>query len=185
MDEVTFYRLALGLAGVLAGALGVWLFRLNPGKLAAVEPLPRWRGAGAVLGLLALIWCIPHARPIVFNWMLPLLWPMAVAGAVLGYWYLDYLFSRALGGIFILAAYYFVHSSFDFHTPGMAVLAIVYWGLGILGIAFSGKPCWMRDVLRSCCRPEPRYRWLYGSFLVILALLSFAGAALTPGGGVK
>ncbi|MBR4957597.1 MAG: hypothetical protein IKZ31_07535, partial [Lentisphaeria bacterium] len=119
---------------------------------------------------------------IVFNWMLPMLYPAVIVFTVLAWFFLDYLLSRALGGLFILSAYYFVYSAFNWHTPYLAVFSILYWLLGIAGICFSGKPCWMRDVLRLCC-DSPRYRYAAAGFSFILAAASILAAILTNAGG--
>jgi hypothetical protein len=113
--------------------------------------------------------------------MLPLLYPAAILFTVLSWFFLDYLFSRALGGILILGAYYFVYGAFNFHTPGLAAFSILYWIAGITGICFSGKPCLMRDLLRSCCQ-SARIRWTAAGFCAILSAASILAAVLTKGG---
>ena len=81
MDGFLVYRIALAAAGAVLLGLALWFARLKPDALPRWEPLPRNRWAGAVLGLIALLWCVPYARPIAFDWMVPLLYPLAVAGA--------------------------------------------------------------------------------------------------------
>ncbi len=174
MFEEKIYFGAQIVSILLMLGLTVWVFRLREDKLSKVESIPRNRSVGGILGLLGLIWAIPHAQPIVFNWMLPLLWPMAIGGAVAAYLLLDYLFSRAVGGILILGAYYFVHSAFEFHTQGLALIAICYWIWGILGICFSGKPCWMRDLIRKSCK-DWRYRLALGLLSATTALITLVG----------
>lgn len=181
MSDMNIYVVAQVVAIVLSVAIGVWVLRLNAGKLAKVEPLARERKVGGILGLVGLLWVIPHAEPIVFNWMLPLLYPLAIGGAIASYYLLDYLFSRAIGGIFILTGYYFVHAAFEFHTPTIVLSALGYWGLAIVGICFSGKPHWMRDLVRKCCA-EKRYRWITGLFFITLSLITLVG--LLSGMGV-
>lgn len=180
MSELVVYQIAQGCAAVIAVALAVWVGRLKEASLVKVEPLPRNRIAGAVLGLVALLWCIPHARPIAFEWMQPWLLWIAIGGAIAGYFFMDYLLSRAIGGLFILIAYYFVHGAFEFHTPGMAVISILYWILGIIGICFSGKPCWMRDLLRKCCA-DRKYRIGLAVYFAVLGVATLAGLILEKG----
>lgn len=181
MNELTIFRAALILAAILEAGTAFWLFRRTPAKQEQTDRLPRNKYAGIALGFLALLWCVPHAEPIVFNWMLPLLYPAAILFTVLSWFFLDYLFSRALGGILILGAYYFVYGAFNFHTPGLAAFSILYWIAGITGICFSGKPCWMRDLLRSCCQ-SARIRWTAAGFCAILSAASILAAVLTKGG---
>ena len=60
------------------------------------EELPRKRGAGAVLGLLALLFFIPNVEPMFSaKENLTVLVIAAIVLTVLCYLYLDYLFSRA------------------------------------------------------------------------------------------
>ena len=108
MSEWNIFRAALILAAFLEAGSAVWLFRLNPAKQEQTDRLPRNKKAGIVLGFLALLWCVPHAEPIVFNWMLPWLYPAVILFTVLSWFFLDYLFSRAVGGLLILGTYYFV-----------------------------------------------------------------------------
>ena len=178
MDGFLLYRIALGAAGAALLVLALWFARLKMDALPRWEPLPRNRRAGAVLALIALLWCVPYAQPIAFDWLVPLLYPLAVLGAVLGYFFLDFLLVRAAGGLFILTAYYFVHAAFEFHAPLCAALSIGYWLLGIGGICLSGKPCWGRDLIRFGCR-SARGRYATAALLAALALLSFAGALQT------
>jgi hypothetical protein len=169
MNESLLFKIALGATGLLALALAFRLFTLKPEDLNRYEKLPRNRTWGGLLAFAALVWCIPHERVVVFDWMLPLLWPFAVAGTVLGILYLDFLLSRAVGGLLILLAYYFVHGAFDYSLPGGEWLAILMWILGIAGIALSGKPCWLRDFIRLACA-RPGVRLGGGVYFVLLGL---------------
>ncbi len=177
MNEELFFRGSLLLAALIWAALGCWTYTLNGDKLPRWEKLPRNRAVGALLGCAALIWCIPHARPVVFDWMVPYLWPMAIGGTVLGYCFLDYLFARAAGGLLILVSYHFVHGTFDFHTQGAPFLAILYWIIGVFGICISGKPYWLRDLLRALCG-KVRLRLFTCGFLLLLGVATLLGGLL-------
>ena len=146
MNDWMIFQAGLLGAAALSAVIGILILRLNPEKTAAAEAVARWRLAGSILGLIALIWCVPHARPICFGWMLDYLYPAAVAGAVLGYYFLDYHFSRAMGGIMILSSYFFVHGAFDWHTPGLPVVSVnrtgmegdmQFWGGSFITNAFG------------------------------------------------
>ena len=180
MSELVLYRAALIFAAALELLFAGWVLKLRPEDREKTDRIPRARKTGIALGFLALLWCVPHARPIVFDWMLPLLYPTVIVCSVLAYFFVDYLLSRALGGLFILGAYFFVHGAFDYHTPGTAWISILYWILGIAGICFSGKPCWMRDWLRKC-DADARFRRGTALYAVVLALTSIAAAILTKG----
>lgn len=181
MNDWMIFQAGLLSAAVISAAIGIWILRLTPEKTEMAEPVARLRLAGSVLGLAALIWCVPHARPICFGWMLDWLYPAAVAGAVLGYYFLDYHFSRAMGGILILSSYFFVHGAFDWHTPGLPVVSVIFWIMGIMGICFGGRPCWMRDLLRKCCAVKG-WRWMTGGYFLVLCGALLWTFFLTPGG---
>lgn len=175
MSDLTVYRLILTITAAASFAAAGWIFRLRPAATIRAEALPRNRMLGGPLGIFALLCCVPHAEPIVFGWMLPLLYPAAVAGGVLAFFYLDYLFSRAFAGIMILGAYSVVHGAWEFHAPLAAYLSIAAWVWGGAGIAFSGKPCWMRDVIRRCCA-SALWRGGWGGALAANGVLMLAGA---------
>lgn len=177
MNHYHFFLIALGLTGAAAAAAAVWCLRLRPAGLPKYEKLPRNRFWGGLLGTAALLWYVPYARVVVFDFMVPLLWPLALVCAVLGYCYLDYLFSRALGGVFVLLAYFFVHGAFAWNLPGAAALSVGMWLLGCLGIAFSGKPCWMRDLIRKMCASPPVRRG-FAAYFALLGIVCLTVLAL-------
>jgi hypothetical protein len=169
------YTAALIIAAITAASIGITAYRMNPQRLPQYESLPRWRGSGAVLAFLGLLWCIPHATPIVWNWMLPWLFPLVIICTVLAYLFLDYLLSRAIGGLLILSAYSLLHESFTFHTPLAAVLTIFCWALGIAGLFLSAKPHLLRDFIRCLSSSS---RWRLGT---LLFFAGFAGITLFAG----
>ncbi len=166
--------ITLAFTAALSLGAGIWTLRLNPERLPEAEKIPRERYFAAGLALFDLLCCVPHARPIAFDWMLPLLYPAAVAGAVLGFLFLDYLFSRAFGGLLILAAYSIVHGAWEFSLPAAGLFCIAAWLFGGFGIAISGKPCWMRDVIRKCAG-KPAWKWTVGAAFSLNGLLMLAG----------
>jgi hypothetical protein len=152
MANYNIYCCSLIIAAVIAAVIGIWCRQTNQANLSFWEKLPRNRTAGTILGFLALLWCVPHATPIVWDWMQGWLYPLVFICAVLGCFFLDYLFSRALGGIFILSAIYFLHESFTFHTPAAWILALISWTIGIAGLFLSAKPHLLRDFIRLIAR---------------------------------
>ena len=148
VTDYNIYCYGLLAAAVIAAVIGMWCWKMTPATLALWEKLPRNRTAGTIIGFLALLWCVPHATPIVWDWMQGWLYPLVFICTVLGCLFLDYLFSRALGGIFILGAIYFLHESFTFHTPAAWILAIICWTIGIAGLFLSAKPHLLRDFIR-------------------------------------
>ena len=61
MNELLFYRIALGAAGILFALFAAWTFRLSPGNLSRFEAWPRRRLPGMLIGWAALAICVPHA----------------------------------------------------------------------------------------------------------------------------
>lgn len=152
MNAYQIYITALIACGLASLVVALWAVRMNLERLPKWESLPRSKNFAVVLVLLCLLWCVPQAKPIVWDWLLPWLYPLAVAFSILAFMFLDYLFSRAIGGVFILLTYYFVHEAFTFHSPAMALFAIMCWGLGIAGLFFSGKPHLLRDLIRKLAK---------------------------------
>ena len=57
MNELLFYRIALGAAGILFALFAAWTFRLSPGNLSRFEAWPRRRLPGMLIGWAALAIC--------------------------------------------------------------------------------------------------------------------------------
>ncbi len=185
MEKIWILRVVFILSSLILVLIGGWYCRLRPENLAKFEPWPRNRLWGMILGWVALIICVPHAQVVSPGFLQPLLWPLAIVLPVLSYFHLDYLLARSVGGLAILGAYYYIHLSFDLHSPGAPLLAVLAWIFGLGGIWVSGKPCALRDWIRAGARSS---RWRIGSaaFLWLLAavLLVSAIAANTPGKGI-
>ncbi|QSH41723.1 hypothetical protein P0136_06565 [Lentisphaerota bacterium ZTH] len=177
MNDFTIYKLVLLLAAVLSGGIVWFILRLKSDNITRWEALPRNRYAGVVLGFLCLLWCIPQAKPIVWTWMLSWLFPLAVVFSVIGFFFLDYLFARAVGGFFILTAYYMVHESFTYHTAHGAVFAVMCWTLGIAGLFFSGKPYLLRDILRKIAVSR-KYKYVTAAFFAAFGLFCFSAGII-------
>ena len=180
MNELSLFRIALTVAGVLLALFAVWTSRLSPENLPRWESLPRRRLPGLLIGWAALIICVPHAAVVAPGILVPLLWPLAIAVPILGYFFVDYPLARALGGIAILGSYYLIHKCFEWHTPFAGVLTVLAMLFGIVGIWVSGKPCSSRDWIRLCAR-FGSWRAASAGFWSILALALFWGAAMTAG----
>ena len=170
MTEYQIYTMALIASGLFSLVIAFWAGKMSPENLSKWESLPRDRNIAVVIVFLCLLWCVPQAKPIVWDWMLPWLYPMAVVFSILGFMYLDYLFARAAGGFFILLTYYFVHEGFTFHTPWLAFFAVMCWALGILGLFFSGKPHLCRDFIRGLAK-SPRIRYTALSYFAVFGVL--------------
>ncbi len=175
MNPLAIYTTALFALTISMIGAGVFSLRLSPENLTRFEPIPRNRIVGGILTFIALLWCVPHVRPIIWTSWLPFLYPLVILCTVLAVAYLDNLFSRALGGFMILVAYYFLHASFTYHSIGVIIFSLLCWGLGIVGIFFSGKPFLMRDLIRKCAASPG---WRVGTAIYCFA---FALSALVAG----
>lgn len=125
------------------------IYKLRSENIVFFEKLCRNKQLGVIIGFPLICWCVPHAQAIIFAWAESYLWYAAVVLTVLSYFYLDYLFARALGGAFIIGAYYFVHGAYEFQVPFAIMLTVVSWLWGIAGIIISGKPSFLRDYFRK------------------------------------
>ncbi|MDD5698633.1 MAG: hypothetical protein PHH77_08455 [Victivallaceae bacterium] len=170
VNEYQFYIAALIACGLASAALAVGAGRMNPARLPKWESLPRHRYYGGILAFLCLLWCVPHAQPIVWDWLLPWLYPLAVIFTVLGFLFLDYLLARAVGGLCILLTYYLVHAAFTFHTPALPLFAVICWGLGIAGLFVSGKPHLLRDFIRQLAK-SVRMRYTAVAYFAVFGAL--------------
>ena len=180
MQHQLFFTISLfGFAAVSAVA-SVWAFRQSPAKLAKWEPLPRNILFGVILAGIDLAWCVPESQPLVPDSMRSWLVPLAIASLWIVYQFLDYIFSRALGGFFILFAHYLLFASFAYQAPLAPLFSGFCLALGTLGIFFCGKPHLMRDLIRKISASK---RWRYSTaatfaayaVLFLLTALMFIG----------
>ncbi len=164
------------LAGVCVLAAGIFfLLRLNPTRLPKYEKIMRNRFWGMILGAGALIWCVPLAEVVVFDWMVPYLWPAAALIAILSFYYIDFLFGRALAGWFILLACHWPHWGFVTHFPLLGILTLCCYIMGIVGVCIGGKPCWSRDLLRGMASHGYLKYLTLGYFIFFAAVLLYGG----------
>ena len=174
-------RAVVVIAAVCAGGLGTLLHLATPERLPRLEPLPRNRAAGVILGYIALVMCVPHAEVVVPDFLVPFLWPIALTAPWVCAFYVDNPTARAVGGLMILFAYEVVHRTFECRFTGAPLLAVAAWSFGIAGIWLSGYPVSMRDALRLAARRR-KFRWAASGVFWAFALL-FAAAAAVGGGG--
>lgn len=169
---------------VLCAGTAALTVRAVPESISQLEKFTRNRWIGMILGWIVLALCVPHAVVVSPGFLLPLLWPLAVIVPILGFFYVDYPCARSLGGAFILLGYYFVHFTFDFHTPGAPVLAVAGWLIGIVGIWVSGKPCALRDYFRMAASNK-KFRLICTGAWSVCTLLFLWALVMTRQGGVQ
>ena len=177
-------RIVLMIAAVIAEALGTLLHLSTEECLPRLEPLPRNRAAGVVLGYIALVMCVPHAEVVAPDFLVPFLWPIALIAPWVCAFYVDNPTARAVGGLMILFAYEVVHRTFECRFYGAPVLAVAAWGFGIAGIWLSGYPVSMRDALRLAARRR-WFRHAASGIFWGLALLFTVAAVVGRGGTAR
>ncbi len=173
MNSFYIFTTALIAFAVAIGAAAFWVFNIKEDKLPTLEKVPRSVFLGMLLVIPDLAWCIPNARPIMPDSLQGLLIPAAIVCAFLAFKFVDYLFSRALGGFFILLAYYFLHDSFAFRTPASPLFAAFCLVMGVIGLFFAGKPYLLRDFIRKSAQSK-RLKWLSVSYLGLFSVLCLA-----------
>jgi len=141
---VTFVSGGVGCCGLAA-----LLWSTTPENLRGREAWTRNRIWGLALGYVVLVSCVPYARVVAPDFLLPFLWPLALIMPPLCAFYVDYPNARAVGGALILLAYLAVHYSFDLELPGAPFLTVLSWVVGIFGILVSAQPWRLRDEFRA------------------------------------
>ncbi|MDD3886441.1 MAG: hypothetical protein PHI35_06195 [Victivallaceae bacterium] len=180
MNERVVFAFALLIGSLLLAGVTVMVFWLRPDSLKKIEPLPRAKFPGMLLGWAVLLLCVPYARAVTPDFMLPLLYPLALMVPVLGYFFIDYPFARALGGAMILGSYVFIHGAYAQSSPLLAAAAVSGWIFGLGGIWISGRPCAFRDWLRLIAA-KPWWRTVSGLFLGWCSVLLLWMAAYLTG----
>ena len=146
--EALFY-LTFGLGAAGCGFLACLLWSVKPENLRRREAWTRNRIWGLILGYIVLVSCVPYARVVAPDFLLPFLWPLALVMPPVCAYYVDYPNARAVGGALILLAYLVVHYGFDLELPGAPVLTVLAWIVGVYGIVISAQPWRLRDEFRA------------------------------------
>ena len=146
------------------------LLHLKAENLEKYEKFCRNKIIGIIIGFPLICWCVPHAQVIIFSWAEAYLWYAAIILSILSYFYLDYLCARAVGGLFIIGAYCFVHAAWDFKFAGAVPITIFSWIWGIIGICISAKPSYLRDFFRKCAANN-KLRFASHIFLYLNAII--------------
>lgn len=166
MAEWFFYTVFFaGAAGCIY--LAYLLLTVKAGNLPEREAWCRKKIPGVLLGYVVLITCVPYAKVVSPDFLIPLLWPLALILPPLCAKFADNITSRAVGGALILLAYLTVHAGFERKLPLAEVLSVLSWLIGIGGIWISAQPWKLRDLFRS----GKTLRSWCAAFLIIYALL--------------
>ncbi len=170
----TAVSVGLGLTFAAAG-LGLWLGRQPDAAMAA--RLPRARLAGALVGVVCLVWAAYHGCLMLEGGLASyrrVVWALVPVVALLVYYHLDYLLARALGGFLVLCATYLLHGAFAEMVLWRPLYCVVCYLMGLSGMLLIAAPWRFRDLLQALAQAR-RWRRPCGSLAlaagVILALL--------------
>ena len=164
-------------------SLAVSAFEVFMAYVCAVAPqrfasLPRNVRCGVALGVPCLVWAAWHACVMLEGGLARfhvIVWLLVPTIAVLAYFFLDYLFARALGGFFILAANEIIHGAFTYDIPLRPLFSVVCLILGIVGLFMLGTPWNMRDAIQHAASNRKHGKWMGTAFAfggVVVAALS-------------
>ena len=137
------------------------------------EGLPRAKVPGLLLGIVCLVWsawhgCLMLEGPL--EKYHPVVWLLVPTTAVLSWFYLDYLFSRALGGFFALAANELIRQGFTHAVTLRPLFSVICLLLGVCGLFLIGTPWRLRDLLEIAGK-KPRAGRLLSLALLLCAVV--------------
>lgn len=173
MNELTLYKIVLLGVGIISFLIAWGHFLIKENNLKLWERLTRNRNLALPLVFCALLWCIPHAKAVAWDWLAPWMFGLVILFTILSYVYMEYLPARALGGIFILYGCYVAQESYAWHTPGAGWLMILTWTIAIVGMFIAAKPHLLRDYFRKVVS-EDRYRFIGAAFFCVYGIWSLA-----------
>lgn len=141
--------------------------------------LPRCRWAGVALGLPCLAWSAWHACIMLEGGLAKyhcVVWALVPITAVLAFFFLDYLFARASGGFFILAANELIRCAFAYAIVLRPLFSAVCLIVGVLGLFMLGTPWRMRDAM-VLAATKRKLGTTFGAVLAFMAIVLVALAA--------
>ena len=168
-DEMAFLLTNLpGAAGCVW--LGTMLWRTTAENLSRREAWTRCKLCGTIMAYIAFIVCVPYAKVVSPDFLIPLLWPLAFTMPVVCGLFVDYPTARGVGGLAILLSYLVVHAGFEMKIPCAPLFAVAAWLFGIAGIWLSALPWKLRDLFRA--KEKVRRAWalflfVFAGFLVL------------------
>ena len=135
--------------------------------------LPRHVWGGIAIGVPCLAWSAWHACIMLEGGLAclhPVVWLLVPTVAILSYFFLDYLFSRSLGGFFILAANEMIRCAFAHAIPVRPLFSLVCLIIGVMGLFMLGTPWRMRDAIELAGKDKNHGR-LIAAALTIMAIV--------------
>jgi len=143
--------------------------------------LPRERNFGIALGAACLVWSAFYAVPMLEGGLAkfqPIVKLLVPAVTILSYFYLNYIFTRALGGLMMLAATFMLHEAFAAHVPMRFLFSTCCYAIAVAGMVALATPWRFRDLLKKCTE-NPSWRKALaisnGILAVIIAVFTALG----------
>ncbi len=143
--------------------------------------LPRHRGFGTPLALIALFWSSYHVSMMLeggaerYQGLVLLLVPVAT---VLAYFYLSFLFARALGGIILLAVSWLLQAGYATALPARPLFSLVGYLLALAGALLVAVPWTFRDLLEAAtdfAKVRNFIGWIFVALTVFFLIYAFLG----------
>ena len=135
---------------------------------------------GIILGILCILWISANLSPVLVDNLKPLriwLYPAMTILGISSFFFLDYLFARALGGICLLLADFFLYQAYVEQIYWRPLYSLILYGIGINGLILILYPYHFRDLLEKIsidkrCRIIVSYiLLLIGVLMIVIPLL--------------
>ena len=134
------------------------------------KSLPRNVWGGVAIGIPCLAWSAWHGCIMLEGGLARfhvVVWALVPIVSILAYFFLDYLFSRALGGFFILAANEMIRSAFTYAIPVRPLFSLFCLIMGVIGLFMLGTPWRMRDAITLAANDKRYGRGFAVAFTVM------------------
>lgn len=101
----------------------------------------------------------------------PIVWLLVPIVSILAFFFLDYLFSRSLGGFFVLMSNELIRQAFSHSTTMRPLYSLVCLLLGVAGLFLIGTPWRLRDTLELAAKEKKAAISISGALLFCSAIL--------------
>ena len=155
--------------------LSILFFRLSAGASKELtNAIPRCKIPGIILGIVCLIWSAWHGCLMLEGTLEkfhPVVWILVPVTAILSYIYLDYLFSRSLGGFFVLMANELIRQAFGNDVALRPLYSIICLLIGVMGLFLIGTPWRLRDAFELASSRQTAGRIISIGFMLCACIL--------------
>ena len=148
--------ITLSLIGAVLFALaGVGVGMITPERIPLANRFVRNRNIGVVAGAVALIFAAPQLVAISWDWVASSIWYMIAGILVLFYFFGDFVNARAMAGLLMVGAYYFINHAFVQDITALPIMAFFTLAWAVIGLMVAAWPHVLRDFLRRCAEKCP------------------------------